>query len=551
MATLTRDQEIELELMLAQMAADQEIAASLPSVMPAPSSPGTAPLIYTPERKREPRKPQVTLHSFVQQSWHVLEPYNPFHDNWHIGAVCEHLTACTYGQIRKLVINIPPGFAKSLITAVFWPMWEWHFQPHIRWLFSSYNADFATRDSLRCRDLISSDWYRERYGQAVTLKGDQNLKTYFSNTETGYRQSFGAGGGTGARGDRVVVDDPHNIEKAESVVDRARINNWWTGTMSTRGNNPKTVVHVIIMQRLAEDDLTGEVLKQELGYEHLCLPMHYDSQHPLANTPAKPTSIGFSDPRAKENGGAGEGTLLDPARYPEQVVGAMSKTLKGYGAAGQFEQNPTPREGLMFKIDKIKKITPLEFAEKNIIARVRYWDKAATEGGGAWTVGALLAKCLIGVVAGIEICEYVIEDVIRERREMVGREKLIRRTADKDAAKYGEGMVETVVEREPGGSGVDIAKISIHNLAGHAVSSDRAGKDGDKETRAEPMRDMINEDCFRILIAEWTDVVLDQLRKFPKGGKDETDAIGGAFRKLALYGQPRPKKTSSGTRIFR
>jgi predicted phage terminase large subunit-like protein len=535
-STLTLDQEIEIDLMLASMAAQ---SAGPPAPLPIAATPSG------------PRKPQVTLHRFVHDAWHVLDPYNPLVDNWHIGAICEHLTACTYGQIRKLVINIPPGFAKSKLACVYWPMWEWTFQPHIRWLFSSYNAEFATRDSLYCRDLIQSEWYKEQYGSVFALKGDQNLKTFFQNNQTGYRICFGAGSGTGARGDRVVVDDPHNIDKAESEADRTKINQWWTGTMSTRGNDPKTVVHVVIMQRLAEDDLSGHVLAEQLGYEHLCLPMHYSAEHSLANIPSRPTPLNFTDPRAPENGGAGEGALLFPERYPEPIVNAMSKTLKGYSVAGQFEQNPTPRGGIFFQIDRIKKITWDDFKQRNIIARVRYWDKAATEGGGAWTVGALVAKELVGVVGNIEVCNYIIEDVVRERREMVGRERLIRKTADADAAKYGEGMVHTIVEREPGGSGKDIAKLSIHNLAGHAVSDDRAGTDGDKETRAEPMRDLVKEDCFFILIADWTDTVLDKLRQFPKGGKDETDAIGGATRKVGLYHLPPAKRTSGGIRTMK
>jgi hypothetical protein len=90
---------------------------------------------------------------FVQQAWHVLEPQTPFISGIHFEAMCEHLQAVTEGRIKNLIINVPPGHAKSLLTAVFWPAWVWISHPETRWLFSGYREDLATRDSVRCRRL--------------------------------------------------------------------------------------------------------------------------------------------------------------------------------------------------------------------------------------------------------------------------------------------------------------------------------------------------------------------------------------------------------------
>jgi predicted phage terminase large subunit-like protein len=503
------------------------------------------------------RAPRVALHQFVREAWHVHHPHTPFIDNWHIGAICEHLTACTYGQIQKLIINIPPGFGKSLIVSVYWPMWEWTFQPWLKHLFSSYNKEFATRDSLRCRDLILSEYYQQRYGDVFALKGDMNLKTYFQNTESGHRMCFGAKGGTGARGDRINTDDPHNIEKIESEADRESVNHWWGQTMSQRGNDPQTAVWTVTMQRLAEDDLTGFLLAEQLGYDHLCLPMHYDPQHPLANIPSRPTTIGFSDPRAIENGGAGEGALIFPKRYPEAVVNGLAKALQGYGAAGQHEQNPMPRGGLFFPMLRIKKYTQ---TPKDITAWCRYWDKAGTEGGGAWTVGALVGKRVIGMVGDpnsnqqIEIAEFYIEDVVRRQQAFTKREATIREVAQQDAARFGPGVVQQVVEQEPGSGGRDVATISIHNLAGHSIKADKAGSDGDKETRARPLANAMENGLIFIKDSEdsshWHKIVIDKLSAFPRGGKDETDAIGGAYRKLALRRKQKKRPKSSSTSAY-
>jgi len=99
-------------------------------------------------------KARRSFKEFVIQAWPILEPGTKFLEGIHIDAICEHLQAVTEGRIKNLIINVPPGHAKSLLTAVFWPAWVWIHRPETRWLFSSYREPLATRDSLRCRRLI-------------------------------------------------------------------------------------------------------------------------------------------------------------------------------------------------------------------------------------------------------------------------------------------------------------------------------------------------------------------------------------------------------------
>src|SRR5215472_6890803 len=111
-------------------------------------------------RHLKAEKARRDFYEFVVQAWQVLEPDTPFVDGMHVRAICEHLQAVTEGRIRNLIINIPPGHAKSLLVAVFWPAWVWITHPETRWLFSSYREPLATRDSVKCRRLIESDWYQ-------------------------------------------------------------------------------------------------------------------------------------------------------------------------------------------------------------------------------------------------------------------------------------------------------------------------------------------------------------------------------------------------------
>lgn len=282
----------------------------------------------------------LTLPAFIEQAWHVVEPAIDYVPGWHLDAIAEHLEAVTRGDIRNLIINIPPRHMKSLSVCVFWPCWVWTERPSLRWLFASYSDRLATRDSLKCRRLIQSPWYQARWGSVYRLTGDQNEKTRFENDKTGYRLATGVGGqATGEGGDVLVVDDPIKARDADSDAVRTSANIWWDETMSTRGNDPKTAAKVIIMQRLHEDDLTGHVLARAEGgehYEHLCLPAEYEPR-------AYASGIGWSDPRTDD------GELLWPARFGATELSNLKATLGSYAASGQLQQRPTPRGGGMIK----------------------------------------------------------------------------------------------------------------------------------------------------------------------------------------------------------
>src|ERR1035437_9211061 len=130
-------------------------------------------------------KARLSFKQFVTQAWHILEP-GRFTDGIHVNAICSHLQAVTDGRIQNLIINVPPRHAKSLLTAVFWPAWVWIDHPESRWLFSSYREDLATRDSVKCRRLIESPWYQQRWGDRCRMVEDQHEKHRFENNRTGY-----------------------------------------------------------------------------------------------------------------------------------------------------------------------------------------------------------------------------------------------------------------------------------------------------------------------------------------------------------------------------
>lgn len=302
--------------------------------------------------------PTTSLAAFVEGGWGVLEPDTPFVPNWHIDAVCQHLEAVTrHAQrmpmgpyrdeaayawsmacaIRQLIINIPPGHMKSLLVCVFWPAWVWTFWPGARFIFCSYDDDLTIRDSVKCRNLLESEWYRDTYRPQWTLSSDQNVKGYFRNTRMGERLSRTVGGGsTGHRGNFVVVDDPLNVLHRYIKERREKASDWWNKGMSTRLNDKRRDCRVLIMQRLHHDDLAGEMIRKG-GYELLCLPTEFD--------PARRsrTSIGWADPRRER------GELLFPGMFPADVVEGIKSDLGSTDFDAQHQQLPSVEDGGIFQ----------------------------------------------------------------------------------------------------------------------------------------------------------------------------------------------------------
>ncbi len=106
--------------------------------------------------KLEAKAYEGNLIDFVKYVWPIVEPAIPFIEGWPLSAIAEHLQAVTRGEIRRLLINVPPGFSKSLLTDVFWPAWEWGPQNHpsYRYVCASYSNHLTERDNMRCRNVV-------------------------------------------------------------------------------------------------------------------------------------------------------------------------------------------------------------------------------------------------------------------------------------------------------------------------------------------------------------------------------------------------------------
>ena len=458
---------------------------------------------------------ESSLLDFIKLGWHALEPGTKFVSGWAVEAICEHLEAVSNGQIKRLLINVPPGCTKSMTTNVFWPAWEWgpRQHPHLRYISASYAGELSVRDNLRCRDLMMSEWYRGLWGHRFKFKGDQNAKIRYENDKAGWRFASSVGANlTGHRGDRIIVDDPHSVQKVESEVDRDTALRWFAETLPTRLNDLDESCIVVIMQRVHERDVSGLVLAKQMGYDHLMLPMEFEPDHPHLSS----TALNFKDPRTTL------GELLWPERFSAKAVEHLKSQFRAWGGtyaeAGQLQQRPTPRGGGMFQR---KDFHILDEAPREVLRRVRGWDLAATKDGrGAFTVGVKMCRTKDGKV--------VIEDVRRGRWSPGEVKTNIRACAELD----GHSVVQDLPQ-DPGQAGKAQKSDLAALLSGFECHF--SPETGSKEDRARPLAAQAESGNMYLVRAPWNDAFIGEATMFPNGEfKDQVDASSRAFARLLM-----------------
>jgi predicted phage terminase large subunit-like protein len=447
------------------------------------------------------------LTNFIRRGWQHVEPAQEYVHNWHIDAIGEHLEACTFKTITRLAIAVPPGSMKSLTSSVFFPLWEWGPRnlASMRTIATSHSENLAIRDNLKAKRLVTSDWFQTTWPE-VKLNSDQSAKANFENVQTGFRQASPFTSLTGKRGDRVIIDDPLSVDSANSDNLRDRVIETFTEAVPTRLNNPKDSAIIIIAQRLHENDIIGYVVNNDLGYDYLMIQMEFEPDKRFY------TSIGWTDPRTEE------GQLMFLERFPKEVVERDKKVMGEYAVASQFQQNPVPRKGGMFEVDRIRVIPDLPLGHKFI--SVRAWDLAGSEGKGAYTVGTKLTY-------SFESRRWIVEDIRRERFSGAGVRQLIRSTAAQDG-------LETyiVVPQDPGQAGKTQADDIVAELAGHMVRKE--AQSGKKEIRAEPFSAQVGAGNVDLVEGAWNEAFLSELRFFPRGTyKDQVDSVSSAFNFLS------------------
>jgi hypothetical protein len=282
------------------------------------------------------------LLKFVRHFWPVLEPATPFREGWALETLAYHVEEVGRGRLSRLLVNISPGGAKSLITAVIFPVWCWSAlgQPSKRFLSLSYSSGLPERDNRRSLLLINSPEFQRIYGHLFTLTkaGEEVIET----DKTGFKQAAGAVGTvTGRRADVIIADDLNNIAEDSNLV-RENVARNFREAMSNRLNDLEKSAIIVIQQRSHENDVTGIILYDQLPYTHLCLPA-LSEQGRTCETYVD-GELFWRDPRETE------GECFFPERYPPSVI--EQEMSKGpFYFNGQFQQRPQPRGGGILKVE--------------------------------------------------------------------------------------------------------------------------------------------------------------------------------------------------------
>jgi hypothetical protein len=533
-----------------------------------------------------------SLYKFLQNAWKYIDS-STFTDGWPIEAVAEHLQAVTDGDIKRLIINIPPRCAKSSLVSVAYPAWTWA-QPRIwdsstsgpgvKFLHASYAQQLSLRDSTQCRRLIESPWYQNLWGDRYKLSSDQNTKTRFDNDKSGSRLSTSVGSAlTGEGGNIIVVDDPNAAQEAFSEATIHATTEWWDTALSTRLNDPKTGAFIVIQQRLSEEDLTGHITSKDTGnWVHLCLPMRYEwKRHSY-------TSIDWNDPRGMDAEGnplvavdpdgnripvsmeaekeleRREGTLLWPERFDAKTVDGLEADQGPWTFAGQFQQRPEPKGGGIIKSEWWQPWQNEEYPAMDLI--IATLDTAYT----AKTQNDPSAMTVWGVFTGAKAemaNRYLTKN--NKNRESDGQSALFddavgakfgRRFTENSAPKVmlmnaWEGRYELhqlVLKVAQTCRAMKVDRLLIENkAAGHSVAQEIQRlygyenfavqlydpKSQDKLARLHSVEHLFAEGMVFAPNKQWAEMVINQVSQFPKAKHDDlVDTVSMALRHLRESG---------------
>jgi predicted phage terminase large subunit-like protein len=303
------------------------------------------------------------FYAFIEQSFYELNPETPFLRNWHIQLIAAKLEACRRGEIKRLIINVPPRSLKSLCTSVAFVAWLLGHNPSEQIVCVSYSQELSNKHAMDCRTVMLAPWYLTLF--PTRLSSERQAVPEFKTTRQGVRLSTSVGGVMTGRGaDFIIIDDPLKPEEAFSDLQRQNVNDWFDHTLISRLNDKQNGCIIVITQRLHEDDLVGHLLGQG-GWTLLRLPAtaEEDEEHVIDTPYGQQRFVRLA------------GEALHPEREPLETLENIKLIQGEYNFAGQYQQQPAPLGGGMVKKEWFLTYTPTELPPKFEMV-FQSWDTA-------------------------------------------------------------------------------------------------------------------------------------------------------------------------------
>ena len=303
--------------------------------------------------------------AFVRKVFATLESGQAFVPNWHLEAIAYQLERVRRGEIKRLIINMPPRSLKSVTASVAFPAFVLGHDPTRRIICVSYSGDLAKKHANDFRAVLEAPWYQTLFQR--TRIGQKDSETEIELTARGFRLATSVGGTlTGRGGDLIVIDDPLKPDDAHSETKRNAANEWFKNTLLSRLDDKRTGAIIIVMQRVHMDDLTGFVTSQSEEWQVLNLPAitEIDEVIPISDAKVHRRRVGEA---------------LSPEREPLSVLENLKAQLGSDAFSAQYQQMPVPPGGAMIKRDWIKRYAELPLQrERSLI--LQSWDTASKGG---------------------------------------------------------------------------------------------------------------------------------------------------------------------------
>jgi predicted phage terminase large subunit-like protein len=308
---------------------------------------------------------RTNFSAFIEKAFATLAPGQKFVFAWHLRAIAFQLERVRRGEIRRLIINLPPRSLKSIMASVAFPAFLLGHDPTQRIICVSYSGDLSKKHANDFRALMEARWYRDLFPGARIGKKDS--ETEIELTARGFRLATSVGGTLTGRGAQLlIIDDPLKPDDAMSEAKRTATNEWFRMVLMSRLDDKRTGAIVIVMQRVHVDDLAGFVLSLSDDWTVLNLPAiaEIDEDIPIS-------AIEVHRRKA--------GEVLSPEREPLSVLNALRLQLGSDAFSAQYQQTPAPPGGAMIKRAWVARYDepPLE---KDRLMTIQSWDTASKGG---------------------------------------------------------------------------------------------------------------------------------------------------------------------------
>ena len=306
---------------------------------------------------------RTDLVSFVRKVFHVLAPNANFYMNWHICAIIYHLEQVWLGNIKRLIINLPPRSLKSIMCSVAFPAFVLGHDPTKRLIVASYGADLAIKHGNDFRTVVNSAEYHGIF-PGMRISAMKNTQTEVVTTLNGFRLANSVDGAlTGRGGDIIIIDDPIAAQAALSQKSREHVSDWYFNTLLSRLDDKQNGAIVLVMQRLHEDDLAGVLLRGSDEWTVLSLPAIAEQDEQI--------EIGNGQLHCRR-----AGDVLHPEREARDVLESLRAQLGPETFAAQYQQQPVPPGGAMIKRAWVRRYDQLPKSGQII----QSWDVANKQG---------------------------------------------------------------------------------------------------------------------------------------------------------------------------